>query len=90
MNWRDEETTEKQKATIIKMSGILDWKTLIPEKRGNACDLIKQMMAEADKRIAVTGTMRVNPNFETIHDDDCIDDDIISDGTTEFFDDNDF
>jgi hypothetical protein len=88
MNWRDEETTEKQKATIVKMSGILDWKTCVPEKRGDACDLIKKMMAETDKRIAITGTMRVNPNYETIQDDDYINEDSMDDDTTEFFDDN--
>jgi hypothetical protein len=70
MNWRDENITDKQEATILKMMGILDWKIKVPKKRGEACDLIKQMMAEADKRVAVTGTMKYNPAFDTAGDDE--------------------
>ena len=86
MNWRDENATEKQIATIIKMRGILDWKVDVPQKRGEACDLIKNMIAETNKRIAITGTMRVDRNFETINDEDnCLDDDdAFNDSTTLF------
>ena len=84
MNWRDENATEKQIATIAKMSGILSWKVEVPQKRGDACDLIKDMMAEANKRVAVTGTMRVDKRFETIDDDDCLDDDTFSESTSLF------
>ena len=69
MNWREENITEKQKTTIIKMQGILGWTCDIPVKRGEACDRIKELMKEADKRIAITGTMRYSPKFETIEDD---------------------
>ena len=69
MNWREENITEKQKATIIKMQGILDWTCDIPVKRGEACDRIKELMNETDKRIAITGTMRYNSKFETVQDD---------------------
>ena len=64
MNWREENITEKQKATIIKMQYILDWTCDIPVKKGEACDRIKELMKEASKRIAVTGTMRYNPEYE--------------------------
>ena len=64
MNWREESITEKQEATIIKMQGILGWTRDIPTKRGEACDRIKELMKEASKRIAVTGTMRYNPDYE--------------------------
>jgi hypothetical protein len=92
MNWRDENITEKQKATIIKMQGILGWTCEVPTKRGEACDRIKELLKEADKRIAVTGTMKYNPKFETGQDElesDLFDIDEI-DGDIFEFNDNEF
>ena len=68
MNWREENITEKQKATIIKMQRILDLTRDIPTKRGEACDRIKELIKETDKRIAVTGTMKYNPDYELQYD----------------------
>lgn len=79
MNWRDENITEKQEATINKMKGILGWTCTTPDKRGAACDLIKQMMAEADKRVAITGTMKYSPAFDTAGDDELDSDALDSD-----------
>jgi hypothetical protein len=91
MNWREENITEKQKATIIKMQGILDWTCKIPTKRGEACDRIKELMKETDKRIAVTGTMKYNPKFDIAgdneFDNDVLDTDI---GYFDAQDDDDF
>ena len=67
-NWREENITEKQEATIIKMQGILGWTCDIPTKRGEVCDRIKELMKETSKRIAVTGTMRYNPDYELQYD----------------------
>jgi hypothetical protein len=93
MNWREENITEKQKATIIKMQGILDWTCDIPVKRGEACDRIKELMNETDKRIAITGTMRYNSKFETVQDDlegDLIDIDEIENDIFDFNEGDDF
>jgi hypothetical protein len=77
MNWREENITEKQEATIIKMQGILGWTSDIPTKRGEACDRIKELMKETDKRIAVTGTMEYNLEYELQYNEiENIDDDV--------------
>lgn len=62
--WRDDDITDKQKSTIIKMAGILDWNCNIPDKKGPAADIIKELMAEAEKRIAITGSMGYNPEYD--------------------------
>ena len=93
MNWRKENITEKQKTTIIKMQGILGWTYDIPLNKGEACDRIKELMNETDKRIAVTGTMKYNPNFETVQDDlegDLFDVDEIENDIFDFNESNDF
>jgi hypothetical protein len=63
-SWRDNAITPKQKKTIIKMRGILGWKMPVPEKKGPAADLISQMMKEAEKRIAITGSMGYRSEFD--------------------------
>ena len=90
MNWREENITEKQKATIIKMQRILGWTCDISTKRGEACDRIKELMKEASKRIAVTGTMGYNPDYELQYselEDDFIDVNEIENDVFEFNDD---
>jgi len=64
MNWRDNEITDKQLQTIIKMQGILGWTCEIPTKKGLACDRIKELMAETEKRIAITGCMKYTAEFD--------------------------
>jgi hypothetical protein len=93
MNWREENITEKQEATINKMQRILGWTCDIPTKRGEAYDRIKELMKETSKRIAVTGTMGYNPDYELQYDElenDFFDVDEIDGNTIDFFDDDDF
>jgi hypothetical protein len=84
MNWRDENITDKQLQTIIKMQGILGWTVEIPDKRGPACDRIKELIKETETRIAVTGSMGHNSDFDINNDENAGDDDEI-DGNNESF-----
>jgi hypothetical protein len=90
-NWREENITEKQEATIIKMQRILAWTCDIPTKRGEACDRIKELIKETGKRIGVTGTMGYNPDYELQYDElegNFFDADEIDNNVIDFFDDD--
>lgn len=72
--WREEPITDKQKQYIIKLCAALDWDTPIPSSKGNASDLIGKMIAEAEKRIAITGRVKYDPCFDMYGDEDDISD----------------
>jgi hypothetical protein len=68
--WRDDPVTLPQIEAMTNYSRALGWDTALPNTKGEASDLLAQMSREAATRIAISGTIVCDSNFDDAGDDD--------------------